>query len=74
MSDLVCFVEIAQSIALVCRIDYALVLGSTEILFANTSLAFTRLGMLSPDGACKAFDAAGNGCVLTSGHYYDFSA
>ena len=36
-------------------------LGSCHILAANMTLAFNRLHMLSPEGACKAFDAAGNG-------------
>ena len=43
------------------RIDYALVLGSCLILAPNMTLAFNRLHMLAPDGACKAFDASGNG-------------
>lgn len=43
------------------RIDYALVLGSCHILAPNMTLAFQRLHMLSPEGSCKAFDAAGNG-------------
>lgn len=38
-------------------------LGSCHILAPNMSLAFNRLHMLSPEGACKAFDAAGNGWV-----------
>ena len=44
------------------RTDYAIVLGSCHILAPNMTLAFHRLHMLSPEGACKAFDAAGNGC------------
>ena len=43
------------------RTDYAIVLGSSHILTPNMTLAFERLHMLSPEGACKAFDAAGNG-------------
>lgn len=43
------------------RTDYAVVLGSCHILVANMSLAFNRLHMLSPEGACKAFAADGNG-------------
>ena len=43
------------------RTDYALVLGSTTLMSPNMTLAFQRLHMLSPEGACKAFDAAGNG-------------
>ncbi|XP_019359228.1 PREDICTED: fatty acid synthase isoform X1 [Gavialis gangeticus] len=41
--------------------DTALVGGSSIMLKPNTSLQFMKLGMLSPDGACKAFDASGNG-------------
>ena len=48
------------------RTDYAIVLGSCHILAANMTLAFNRLHMLSPEGACKAFDAAGNGCVTST--------
>ena len=43
------------------RIDYALVVGASCINAPTTSLAFHRLHMLSPEGACKAFDASGNG-------------
>ena len=42
-------------------------LGSCHILAANMTLAFNRLHMLSPEGACKAFDAAGNGCACRYG-------
>ena len=43
------------------RIDYAVVCGSCNIQAPNMTLAFNNLHMLSPEGACKAFDAAGNG-------------
>ncbi|XP_054249700.1 fatty acid synthase [Indicator indicator] len=39
----------------------ALVGGVNVLLKPNTSVQFMKLGMLSPDGACKAFDASGNG-------------
>uniref|UniRef100_A0A8V5HEL3 Fatty acid synthase n=1 Tax=Melopsittacus undulatus TaxID=13146 RepID=A0A8V5HEL3_MELUD len=39
----------------------ALVGGVNLLLKPNTSVQFMKLGMLSPDGACKAFDASGNG-------------
>ncbi|NXF89098.1 FAS synthase, partial [Eubucco bourcierii] len=39
----------------------ALVGGVNILLKPNTSVQFMKLGMLSPDGACKAFDASGNG-------------
>nr|XP_025034359.1 fatty acid synthase [Pelodiscus sinensis] len=39
----------------------ALVGGVNLLLKPNTSVQFMKLGMLSPDGACKSFDAAGKG-------------
>lgn len=39
----------------------ALVGGINILLKPNTSVQFMKLGMLSPDGACKSFDEAGNG-------------
>ncbi|RUS90834.1 hypothetical protein EGW08_001453, partial [Elysia chlorotica] len=42
-------------------IDSALVGGSNLCLKPNTSLQFVRMGMTSPDGACKTFDASANG-------------
>ncbi|NXJ82917.1 FAS synthase, partial [Trogon melanurus] len=39
----------------------ALVGGANLLLKPNTSVQFMKLGMLSPDGACKSFDASGNG-------------
>lgn len=33
------------------------------MLKPNTSVQFMKLGMLSPDGACKAFDASGKTSV-----------
>ncbi|XP_053145655.1 fatty acid synthase [Hemicordylus capensis] len=41
--------------------ESALVGGVNLILKPNTSVQFMKLGMLSPDGACKSFDASGNG-------------
>ncbi|XP_043288036.1 fatty acid synthase [Venturia canescens] len=43
--------------------DAAIVGGSNLILKPTSSLQFHRLGMLSQDGECKAFDASGNGYV-----------
>jgi len=37
----------------------ALVGGVNILLKPNTSVQFMKLGMLSPDGACKAFDVSG---------------
>ncbi|NXC72710.1 FAS synthase, partial [Anhinga anhinga] len=39
----------------------ALVGGVNILLRPNTSVQFMKLGMLSPSGACKAFDASGDG-------------
>lgn len=39
--------------------DAAIVGGVNLTLKPQTSLQFQRLGMLSPDGMCKSFDAAG---------------
>jgi len=33
------------------------------LLKPNTSVQFMKLGMLSPDGACKAFDVSGKTLV-----------
>ncbi|KAL0983890.1 hypothetical protein UPYG_G00134400 [Umbra pygmaea] len=41
--------------------DSALVGGVNLLLKPNTSVQFMKLGMLSPDGTCKSFDASGNG-------------
>ncbi|XP_063312266.1 fatty acid synthase [Pelobates fuscus] len=39
----------------------AIVGGVNVLLKPNTSVQFMKLGMLSPDGTCKSFDASGNG-------------
>ncbi|XP_053424237.1 fatty acid synthase isoform X2 [Nycticebus coucang] len=39
----------------------AIVGGINLLLKPNTSVQFMKLGMLSPEGACKSFDDAGNG-------------
>uniref|UniRef100_H9H9W4 Fatty acid synthase n=1 Tax=Nomascus leucogenys TaxID=61853 RepID=H9H9W4_NOMLE len=41
--------------------------GINILLKPNTSVQFLRLGMLSPEGTCKAFDAAGNGYCRSEG-------
>lgn len=43
--------------------DAAVVAGCSLLLKPTASLEFHRLSMLSPDGACKAFDADGKGYV-----------
>lgn len=40
--------------------ESALVGGVNLILKPNTSVQFMKLGMLSPEGTCKSFDAEGN--------------
>ncbi len=41
--------------------------GVNAIVTANTFISFSRSGMLSPDGRCKAFDATANGFVRAEG-------
>uniref|UniRef100_A0AAV2LIZ5 Fatty acid synthase n=1 Tax=Knipowitschia caucasica TaxID=637954 RepID=A0AAV2LIZ5_KNICA len=41
--------------------EAALVGGVNLLLKPNTSVQFMKLGMLSPEGTCKSFDASGNG-------------
>ncbi|MBN2008178.1 thioester reductase domain-containing protein [candidate division KSB1 bacterium] len=41
--------------------------GTNLILTPQFTMAFTRAGMLAPDGRCKAFDARGNGFVRSEG-------
>ncbi|KAJ8946541.1 hypothetical protein NQ318_004677, partial [Aromia moschata] len=43
------------------EVDAAIVGGASLCLHPFVSLQFARLGVLSPDGSCKAFDEAGNG-------------
>jgi acyl-CoA synthetase (AMP-forming)/AMP-acid ligase II/3-oxoacyl-(acyl-carrier-protein) synthase/acyl carrier protein len=47
--------------------DTAVAGGVNLILDAELSTALARAGMLSPDGHCKAFDAAANGYVRGEG-------
>lgn len=49
------------------RCDAAIVAGSGLILKPTMSLQFKRLGMLSADGKCKAFDESGAGYVRSDG-------
>ncbi len=41
--------------------------GVNAILTATPFISFSRSGMLSPDGRCKAFDATANGFVRSEG-------
>ena len=45
----------------------AVVAGVNAILNIDPYLVFSRMGMLSPDGRCKAFDASANGFVRAEG-------
>ena len=45
------------------EIDMAVVGGCNLVIRPSTSVQFSRLGMLSPDGACKVFDSKANGYV-----------
>ena len=45
----------------------ALAGGVNVIVTATPFISFSRSGMLSPDGRCKAFDAAANGFVRAEG-------
>jgi len=41
--------------------DAAIVGGAQVVTKPQTSLQFNKLNMLSPEGACKAFDVDANG-------------
>lgn len=45
--------------------DAALVGGVNLLLKPNTSVQFMKLGMLSPEGTCKSFDASGEIAYVT---------
>jgi phthiocerol/phenolphthiocerol synthesis type-I polyketide synthase C len=47
--------------------DTAIAGGANALLMAEPSLVLDRLGMLAPDGRCKAFDARGDGYVRGEG-------
>ncbi|MBD0688818.1 type I polyketide synthase [Streptomyces sp. CBMA123] len=47
--------------------DLALAGGVTLILGARTTMSFARMGMLSPTGRCRTFDAAADGFVRGEG-------
>lgn len=49
------------------RCDSAIVAGVSVILKPTMSLQFKRLGMLSAEGMCKAFDETGAGYVRSDG-------
>ncbi|MEM6469767.1 MAG: SDR family NAD(P)-dependent oxidoreductase [Planctomycetota bacterium] len=47
--------------------ELALAGGANALLLPDFYVAFSQLGVLSPDGACKTFDAAANGYVRSEG-------
>ncbi|XP_018574566.1 fatty acid synthase-like, partial [Anoplophora glabripennis] len=49
------------------EIDNAIVAGTNLCLYSNTTMQFLRLGLLSDDGFCKAFDSQGNGYARAEG-------
>ncbi len=46
--------------------DAAIVGGSNLCLKPSTTMQFQKLGMLSPDGTCKSFDASGVSVVQSN--------
>ena len=44
--------------------DSAIVGGSSLCLKPSTALQFVKLGMLSPEGSCKSFDASGKFSII----------
>lgn len=49
------------------EIDTAIVGGVSVLLSPYSFIGFSRAGMLSPDGLCKAFDDSANGYVRSEG-------
>jgi acyl transferase domain-containing protein len=47
--------------------DLALVGGVNAILRPESTVAFSQIGMLAPDGRCKTFDSSANGYVRGEG-------
>ena len=47
--------------------QHAVVAGTNVLLKPGTAMHMLKLGMLSPDGACKAFDTTANGYVRSEG-------
>ena len=46
--------------------DAAIVGGTSLCMHPSTTAQFAKLGMLSPDGACKSFDASGQWLLVVN--------
>lgn len=58
-SSSICALEAAVSAMRAGKCDAAIVTASSLFLTPHTTLQFQKLGMLSPDSACKSFDVEG---------------
>ncbi|EMD32324.1 PKS/NRPS enzyme [Gelatoporia subvermispora B] len=49
------------------EIDQALVIGASTMINPEHTVSFSKLGVLSPTGSCKSFDAAADGYARAEG-------
>lgn len=59
--------HLAMSAVALGDIDQALILGGNTIINPKQLVAISKLGVLSPTGSCKSFDAAGDGYARSEG-------